>query len=471
MRKRWISGVVLLGVVLSMTGCGLANTAGDAVSGGAVSGEAVSEGAASGEAVGEAEGDSAARAAIISDIYPLCSSHNLYKMEDNTVIQCSLDGKKQKVMQMPGAERKKNEVEVKYVSDTEILYTVYRDYDGKESEYEFCDELWSVPVRQTDGENRPGSQTGGENRPGSQTDGENRPDCQDELLLDKAEKILEKADGIGGLLYVDENFIAWLDATSAVYNEYDRREKKFISVCSGDKKNTYYAFPTGKYGMANGYERFSSNSVLLETEDNTSIYAHKVGSGKIERVATHYSDRYSDGVNLACSGNRIYYTTLHNTYSDPYKEIEDEYSYDIWCYDGDTGENKILVREEQLRQIYPKFWLVDSLFTDGSESLYAIIYTRDGETLDLKVVKISLSGKQEIVPVEPLNKALDSDSDFLAYIYGFAADRCFYGKYETGEKSEEEYYTCNLSTGEIKKVTKGDPEYYFWVLDDWSWGE
>ncbi len=439
MKKRWTTVTLLFCMALFLAGCGAVSGGAaidGAASGGAVSGGAMTAGSVTGAAIEKEQ-----RASVITKIYPFCNSQNLYEMEDNYIIQRSLDGEELERVQAPGAARKKNEVEIKYVGDGEIYYTVFRDGDEldkavkKESEYKFCEDLWRMPLR------------------------------QEEMLLDEAQKVMEVVDGMGNLLYADENIVAYLSVYDYSYYEYDCKQKKPFPVCREDKKTTYYDIPKGKFGtvmeVANG-GHMKKWVLLTKYEDDGSVYAHEVGSGTIQKAATHYINRYSSGMQMIYARDSIYYTELMDYWWDPYdEEDEGKCHYDIWRYDGKTGENEILVREEQFREMYPKFLYIEGFFADESQTLYAVLEMDDEDSgmANYKAVSISLSGGEpKIRPIEPLNEAIFNSEREFCEVQGFAGGKCYF---ET-----EKYYVCDLATGEVKRVKKKDPEYYFWK---WYW--
>lgn len=275
------------------------------------------------------------------------------------------------------------------------------------------------------------------------------------------------------VMYADKEVVAYSPGVEGVitYCEYDRVNKKQLPISRGDKDEYY--LPLGKYGSWGGdcfetvlLARYRENDTSEDTDDH-GIYAHKAGSQEIQKVATHYIDRYSSGLHVAAVEGKVYYTCIHDSYTDKY-ENTDKYSYDIWCYDSATGKNSVFVSEEEIKKIKPEFTYISNLFADGN-SLYAYgsAETRKEAYFVLRISQ-DADGKVEVEPEKELNQILNSAGDeYVPNIKAIVGGRCYYEILEEDDGNDvEKRYVFDLSSKESKEVKKNDPEYYVWKYED-----
>ncbi|MDE6567075.1 MAG: hypothetical protein K2K70_05010 [Lachnospiraceae bacterium] len=442
MKKAIVKTLLCGTVIISLTGCGVQNTVEDSTAKGQSKTETLSK---------EISLTESKPAKVIPSIYPPCEcTENCFYTEDGMyIVQCDLDGKELQKFEMPRVSEKNKDEEIEdlYVTDEEILYTVYCE-DDKSGEYGFYQQLCSVPIQQDE-------------------NGE-------QLLVEQTEKLLQADDGMW-VMYADKEVIAYSPGVddTVPYYEYDRVNKKQIPISKGDK-DEYYTLPLGKYGSWGGdcYEtvllaRYGKNETSEDTDDH-GIYAHKVGSQEIQKVATHYIDRYSDGLHAAAVEGKVYYTCIHDSYTDKY-ENTDKYSYDIWCYDSATGKNSVLISEKEIKKIEPEFTYINKLFADGN-SLYAYgIAETKKEACFVICISQDADGKVKVKPEKELNQILNSVGDEYGYAYikGIIGGRCYYEVEEEDDGHDvEKRYVFNLLSKESKEVKKSDPEYYFWKYED-----
>lgn len=440
--KKTIVKTLLCGtLIISLMGCGIQDTVEDSTAKGQSKTETI------GKEISFAESEPAK---VIPSVYPHeCTEDCFYTVDGMYIVQCDLDGKELQKFEMPGVagKNKDEEIEELYVTDEEILYTVFCN-DDKSGEYGFYEQLCSVPIQQDENE--------------------------EQLLVEQTEKLLQVDDGMW-VMYADKEVVAYSPGQEGVitYYEYDRVNKKQMPISRGDK-DEYYALPLGKYGSWGGdcletvlLARYGKNDTSEDTDDH-GIYAHKAGSQEIQKVATHYIDRYSGGLHVAAVEGKVYYTCIHDSYTDKYGNT-DQYSYDIWCYDSATGRNSVLVSEEEIKKIEPEFTYITNLFVDGN-SLYAygIAETKKEACF---VIRISQDGdgKVEVEPEKELNQILNSvgDEDGYAYIKDIIGGRCYYEIEEEDDGHDvEKRCAFDLSSKESKEVKKSDLEYYVWKYED-----
>lgn len=389
-------------------------------------------------------------AKVIPSVYPHnCTKNCFYTADEMYIVQCDLDGKELQKFEMPGVDGKNKHEAIGelYVTDEEILYTVYCP-DGKSGEYEFYDLLCSVPVQQDE-------------------NGE-------QLLVEQTEKVFRVDDGMR-VLYADKEVVAFTPPMDYVYYEYDRVNKKQIPINRGDKDEYYYTLSPGKGSSWGGdcfetvlLARYKKNGTGEDDtgEDDHGIYAHKAGSQEIQKVATHYIDSHSKGLHMTAVAGKVYYTCIHDGYS---YENTDKYSYDIWCYDSATGKNSVLVSEEDIKKTEPEFSDISELFADEN-SLYAYGDNKNGADFLIRI-SVDTNGKVEVEPEKELNQIWNSDKDKHGYpdVVDIIGSKCYYEIYYYEDQDDVKRFVFDLSSKESKQVKKSDPEYFVWKYDDLEW--
>lgn len=438
MKKTILKTLLCGALIISLTGCGIQYTVEDSTT------KEQSKTETIGKEISFAESEPAK---VLPSVYPhKCTEDCFYTEDGMYIVQCDLDGKELQKFEMPSVsgKNKDEEIEELYVTDEEILYTVYCK-DDKSGDYGFYDQLCSVPIQQ--------------DKNGEQ------------LLMQQTEKLLQANDGMR-VLYADKEVVAYTPPMEYVYYEYDRVNKKQLPISRRDKDKYYYTLSSGKYSSWGGdcfetvlLARYGKNDTGEGTDDH-GIYAHKAGSQEIQKVATHYIDRYSGGLHVAAVSGKVYYTCIHDSYTDKYQNT-DKYSYDIWCYDSATGKNSVLVSEEEIKQTEPEFTYISNLFSDGN-SLYAYGVT-EKETCFVICISQDTDGKVEVEPEKELNQILNSVEDKHGYsdIIDIIGGRCYYEIQEEDDGHDvEKRFVFDLSSKESKQVKKSDPEYYVWKYEE-----
>lgn len=442
MKKTTVQTLFCATLILSLTGCGIQDTVEDSASKELAQTETVDKEIMITE--GEPE-----PVKVIPSLRPnACTEDCFYTQDGMDILQCDLDGKELQRFEMRGVDAKNREeaIESIYVADGEILYTVFCD-DNKSGYYGFYSQLYSVPIK--------------------------KDENGEQLLVEQTEKVLRADDGMW-VLYADRELVAYSPGQEGEirYCEYDRVNQKQLPISKGDS-DEYYVLPTGGY-----WEGDYFGTVLLakrrknetpEDTDDPGIYVHKAGSQEIRRVATHYIDRYSMGMYIASTADRIYYTCLHDSYTDKYGGT-DKYSYDIWCYDSVTGENSVFVSEEEIRKIEPEFMSITEFFADGN-SLYAYGYAENDSDEETPCFVFCISqdadGRVKVEPEKELNQMLNSVKGYQYTVEYINGGKCYY-EIETEEdgRDVEKHCVFDLLSKEPREVKKSDPEYYYWKFKD-----
>ena len=174
--KKAIVKILLCGtLIISLTGCGTRDTVEDS----AAKGQSKTETIDKENSFAESEPEK-----VIPSVYPYkCTEDCSYTEDEMYIVQCDLDGKELQKFEMPSVSGKNKDEEIKqlYVTDEEILYTVYCE-DDRSGEYGSYDQLCSVPIQQDE-------------------NGE-------QLLVEQTEKLFQVDDGMC-VLYADKEVIAY----------------------------------------------------------------------------------------------------------------------------------------------------------------------------------------------------------------------------------------------------------------------
>ncbi len=418
--------LVLGGACAGLTACGgefvgrnVSSTG--VVSQGGVSGEAVSGAAVEEEKETNGNPKWNEIQQMVADVYPYHSSRCVYiQGSDNKLGQRTLEGKKLQTFFVPGLKSKYDDWCIEAVTDHEILYTV--DASEKPSE------LWSVPLEDTDG--------------------------KESLAPERAQKILE-GENIN-VIYADSDYIACRSDESG-YFDYDREEKKKTAVDMADSGQVYDK--TDEYVITQGMG--TSDTILLSKRvfeeggyELRDLYVHKVGSGKVKKIHDVVEDvEEVDLINdYVYFDNRIFYN------------IDKE----VWCYDVEREEKRLLLTEDMLSS----FWqggpeeCIDKIHVDSTK-LYIEAYTPDVK----KIFSCSwrLGEKQECKWEKDLDTCLNKmREDFEGvFIETIQLGRCFYAVHIDWDVSKRYCYDLERETNQ--KVNKDDPENCAWWLNGYRY--
>ncbi len=396
----------------------------EVVSGAAVSGSGISQKKdKSPESMNDTE-------RLISALYPHTNSRFLYKEKMGKIEQRDLEGKVIQSFPVPGLDTGgtyDKDFEIKWVSDSEILYVLYRE---RGPEDDIVLELWCVPLKDS-------------------KEGE-------VLNLAGAEKLLEEQPEAAYDIFVEyanSQCVLYSTYEPAYYVEYDRREKKKVPLDSSHPNAKWYPLSGSITGEAAGKTVMCSLERSKEQYPE-GIYVHEAGSGKVERINECYGSRWTQ-FHGTVSDNSILYTEL---LQEP--QVLGKVSYDIWCYDGETGKNKILLPEKEWREFAGSLEF-QQLWADGDRLYIEVFDEKNGDKFT--IFSCSLADGKGLRWEEELNRYLHSYDD--VYIIGIEAGRCFYeaGDYDKdGVAVIEDRYCYRFSSGENKKIEKNDAENWFW---------
>lgn len=246
--------------------------------------------------------------------------------DENAIQQLTLAGQIVNTFEVTKKDRDITLLEIAYVTDEEILYILDKD--------DTC-ELWSIPLAHY------------KNKEHVQT---------------SKKKLIFRTTNIMNVLYVDTEYIAYEE--NLHYAEYDRIHQKKILVNNERKKDSYcqpdvFIIEDTELGNKNidGMILLAKNAGEDQYPGN--IYVHKVGSGKVKKIAdTYLSKNWT--IKLVYSNNKIYYTGLKKDWRN------EEQSWDIWCYDCKSNSNYCILEEKQIKDTV-SFSQIAALFINNNE--------------------------------------------------------------------------------------------------------
>lgn len=127
----------------------------------------------------------------------------------------------------------------------------------------------------------------------------------------------------------------------------------------------------------------------------------------------------------------------------------------------------MLVSEEEIKKIEPKFTYITSLFADGNYLYaYGIAETKKEACFVIRISQ-DADGKVEMEPEKELNQILNPIGDGYAYIKDIIGGRCYYEIEEEDDGHDmEKRFVFDLSLKKPKEVKKSDPENYVWKYED-----
>lgn len=265
-------------------------------------------------------------------ITALNNKHNQYNAycicEENeyAIQQLTLAGQTVNTFEVTKKEKGIALLEIAYVTDEEILYIL--DKDDK------C-ELWSIPLVHHNNK---------------------------EHVQTQKKKLLFRTTNLMNVLYADAEYIACKE--NLHYAEYDRIHQKKVLINEKKKKDSYSqpdSFIINNMELGN---RNVDGMILLaknvgENQYPKNIYVHKVGSGKVKKIANTYISK-NWTIELVYSDNMIYYTGLKKDWRN------EEQSWQIWCYDCKSNSNNCIIEENQLKDTV-SFSKIDALFLNYNE--------------------------------------------------------------------------------------------------------
>ena len=265
-------------------------------------------------------------------ITALNNKHNQYNAycicEENeyAIQQLTLAGQTVNTFEVTKKEKGIALLEIAYVTDEEILYIL--DKDDK------C-ELWSIPLVHHNNK---------------------------EHVQTQKKKLLFRTTNLMNVLYADAEYIAYKE--NLHYAEYDRIHQKKVLINEKKKKDSYSqpdSFIINNMELGN---RNVDGMILLaknvgENQYPKNIYVHKVGSGKVKKIANTYISK-NWTIELIYSDNMIYYTGLKKDWRN------EEQSWQIWCYDCKSNSNNCIIEENQLKDTV-SFSKIDALFLNYNE--------------------------------------------------------------------------------------------------------
>lgn len=266
---------------------------------------------------------------IITALNNKHNQYNAYRIceeNENTIQQLNLEGKLIHTFEIAKGQKGITLLKIAYVTNEEIIYIL--DKDDKF-------ELWTIPLIQNNN--------------------------KDEVQTEKKKLIFRTIDTID-VLYADTNYIAYIENWN--YAEFDRTQQKKILINTDSKKSSYCQPNNFNIQVMQSGNRNVDGKILLaknvgKDQYPRNIYVHKVGSGKVDKIAGTYTSK-NCSINIVSFDDKIYYTGLIKNWRN------EKQSWDIWCYDCKTDRNYCIVQEKHIKDT-ATFLGIDALYINNSE--------------------------------------------------------------------------------------------------------
>lgn len=377
---------------------------------------------------GEADGQ--ADAANAQQEYAYCNDKYFYSMSNSDILRLrDFEGKI--------AERfpLKELLGVKGIAMSYVSYVNNEEIFVETSFWENDDCLWCIPL-----------------------DDAGIPDGR------QAEKFYEYPDTheVSGV-YADENYIIFFDESS--YQEYDRREKKYLTVDGTDAK---YLRTNASWMDYNIIDNLEMGNILLQKDK--ALFVHQLGSEKVIPLSLDGKLSSETVLGVCSTAGRIYYEK---------GGFDTVMQQDIWCYDTKKGTNEKILPWEKLRAA------VLGERSDGQEDIeLSDLYEQNGQiymALDV-AIDADADSLTQLWRYSPESGELTAEkgvNDYLRYLQEdiYTGDERFEydmydpyvkvivcGKYIIDFAYKEYFY--DMESGETSEIKKGMPEYYYsqWAI-------
>lgn len=335
-------------------------------------------------------------------------------------------------------EDKSFSFDVALVNEREIYLVISRE--EPEEDYYYPSSLWRIPLKRTEKEERP---------------------CLGQMEWIFAEDYFVR------IYFISEDWIVY--ASGGEYREYDRRVGENICI-DRDSKERYCPLPNkipwcDQRSLCGQY--MGADTVLLARLGKAEqypkgLYVHRIGSGKVTKLRELAYSKHIMGYEAGFDREKCFFTGLTDVSADRYRAGQKvRYSYDIFAYDCDTGEDTCLVPQAELEKWMKgqPFWSEDVKSYQLGEMhlsagrLYILLYIEQGE--DIRECWIRVGCEDGSMRYEEsLTKAyLRND----AYIQGVSGDQiCF------SPDNTDDFVVYDFKTGRTRRVKRGTVEYGCW---------
>lgn len=266
---------------------------------------------------------------IITTLNNKYNQYNAYRIceeNEDAIQQLDLEGNPVRTFEITKGQKGVTLLKIAYVTNEEILYVLDRDDTV---------ELWTIPLIQNSN--------------------------QDEVQTEKKKLIFRTIDVIE-VLYADANYIAYKENLN--YAEFDRTQQKTILINVDSKKSSYCQPDNFNIHDARSCNGNVDGVILMaknvgKNQYPKNIYVHKVGSGKVDKIADTYTSK-NNTIDMVIMNDKIYYTGLIKSWRNE-KQL-----WDIWCYDCKENKGYCIVQEKRIKDMV-SFSQIDALFINNDE--------------------------------------------------------------------------------------------------------
>lgn len=349
--------------------------------------------------------------------YTCCNDHNLYINQSGVLIERQLDGTYVRTIRMRGGR-------LLYANNEELIVA----YPNQKQ----TDVLYSVPLRQLDGNDYPD--------------------------FNKKEKLLKiskwKDTTIwDGELYADQQYLVYI-TNDHEFQVFDRQKKAFVALANVPQSNHY--FNDSVFDSLCGDCFVFNTKPFGKNDDQYGFSYYRMGDKKVTRI----DPQCYTAAEYVCDSERN--QILYERADDIKKK---DWENEIWRYDMKTGEKERLFSENEWKEALEKNGIGKDENGYGQWYMYQDRLYIVGST----VLSLDLKDCQEVRLEKEMTEQMKEGKREYVSPLGFVEGKFLTMKVEMDEDDEEiegteRYFCYDMETKEGKELTDRDPEYLYLSL-------
>lgn len=348
--------------------------------------------------------------------YTCCNDHNLYINQAGVLIERQLDGTYVRTIRMRGGRRL-------YANNEELIVA----YPNEEQ----TDVLYSVPIRQLDGNDYPD--------------------------FNKKEELVRIGERYyttiwDGELYADRNYLVFM-TNDHEFKVFDRKKKAYVTLANDPQANHY--FNGSVFDSLCGKCFVFNTKPFGKNDDQYGFSYYRMGDKKVTRI----DPQCYTAADYVCDSARS--QIIYERADDIGKK---EWEIEIWRYDMKSGGKERLFSGSEWERVLKKkgvskFGFVSQWYV-YQDRLYIV-----GST----VLSLDLKDCQEVRLEKEMTEQMKEGKRENVSSLGIVEGKLLIGKVEVDEDGEdiagtERYFCYDMETKEGKELTDRDPEYLYLSL-------
>ena len=349
--------------------------------------------------------------------YTCCNDHNLYINQSEVLVERQLDGTYVRTIRMRGGR-------LLYANNEELIVA----YPNQKQ----TDVLYSVPLRQLDGNDYPD--------------------------FNKKEKLLKiskwKDTNIwDGDLYADQQYLVYI-TNDHEFRVFDRKKKAFVALANLPQSNHY--FNGSVFDSLCGDCFVFNTKPFGKNDDQYGFSYYRMGDKKVTRI----DPQCYTAAEYVCDSERN--QILYERADDIGKK---DWTNEIWRYDIESGGKKRLFSENEWKKALEKNGI------GKGENDYGQWYMYQDRLYIVGSIVLSLDLKdcQEVRLEKEMTEQMKEGKQEYVSSLGIVEGKFLTEKVEMDEDDEEiegteRYFCYDMETKEGKELTDRDPEYLYLSL-------